>query len=118
MTRRLLTAWLPALVVAACFLTAYHVRRPTSGLDVTAVVCCPTTPVEARVVIRRPGRRAVEAGTRTDADGRARLFLSPGRYEVRGRGPRLRARPLVVRVRDDAFESITVRFRRVARRAG
>ena len=112
MRARLLTAVLPGLVIAACFIVSFMVRRPTSGVDVQALACCPERPVDARVSIVRPGRRAVEAGTRTGRDGRARLVLQPGRYVVRGgAGGRLRARRVPLRVRDDTFETITVRFR-------
>ncbi len=118
MTRRLLTAVLPGLVIAGCFIVAYMVRRPTSGVDVRAVVCCPARDVDARVAVSRPGRRAVEAGVRTGEDGRARLLLQPGRYVLRSSaGRRLRARRVVVRVRDDTFETVTVRFRRRVPRA-
>jgi hypothetical protein len=110
--RRLLTTILPGLVIAGCFIVSYMVRRPTSGVDVRAVACCPDRPLDAALSVRRPGRLAVEAGTRTGADGKARLVLQPGRYVVRGRaGSRLRARRVTVLVRDDTFESITVRFR-------
>ncbi len=112
MRRRLLTAVLPGLVIAGCFIVAFMVRRPTSGIDVRTVVCCPERAVDAQVSITRPGRRAVEAGTRTGGDGRARLLLQPGRYVVRGAaGRRLRARRLQVQVRDDTFGTVTVRFR-------
>ena len=121
MRQRLLTAILPGLVIAGCFLVAYTVRRPTSGIDVTTVACCPERGIDAAVAIRRPGRRAIEAGTRTGSDGEARLLLQPGRYVLRGRvasvRPPLRARSVEVVVRDDTFESITVRFRPRARRA-
>lgn len=119
MRQRLLTGILPGLVIAGCFLIAYTVRRPTSGVDVRAVACCPEREIDASIAIRRPGRRAIEAGTRTGEDGAARLLLQPGRYVLRGRTrsrrPALRARSLQVRVRDDTFEEVTVRFR--ARRA-
>ena len=112
MRGRLLTAVVPGLVVAACFVIAFMVRRPTSGVDVRTVACCPERPVDAVVSVLRPGRRAVEAGTRTGADGTARLLLQPGRYVLRGvpRG-RGRTRRITVLVRDDTFETVTVRFR-------
>ena len=112
MRRRLLTAVLPGLVVAACFLIAFTVRRPTSGVEVTTVRCCPERPVDAHVTVGRPGRRAIEAGTHTGGDGRARLLLEPGRYELRARAPGLRMRPRVVRVADDAFGDVKLRLRR------
>jgi hypothetical protein len=110
--RRLATSVLPGLVIAACFIVAFMVRRPTSGIDLRTVACCPERAVDAAVSISRPGRRSVEAGTRTGDDGRARLLLQPGRYVLRGvpRGP-LRARKVRIRVRDDTFTTITVRFR-------
>ena len=106
-----MTAVLPGLVIAGCFIVAFTVRRPTSGVDVRTVACCPERPVDAVVSVLRPGRRAVEAGTRTGRDGRARLLLPPGRYVVRGvPGGALRGRRVALRVRDDTFETITVRF--------
>ena len=112
MRTRLLTAVLPGLVIASCFLVAFMVRRPTSGVDVRTVACCPEQPVDALVSVLRPGRRAVEAGTRTGGDGRARLLLVPGRYVIRGvPDGALRPRRVELLVRDDTFEAVTVRSR-------
>jgi hypothetical protein len=111
-TSRLLRSVLPGLVIAGCFVVAYMVRRPTSGLDVRTVACCPERAVDAAVSIRRPGRRAVEAGARTGEDGSERLLLQPGRYVLRATArPRFRTRTIRVRVRDDTFTSITVQLR-------
>jgi hypothetical protein len=74
---------------------------------------CPDRPFQARIVVARDNASTV-ASVQTDADGRFRIPLPPGRYVVRPASPsnaRLpRADPLPVVVEPGRYTTITVRF--------
>jgi hypothetical protein len=98
-----------------------------SGIEGAAVVdggCpvardspCPDRPYRTQLVVTRPapaagGAAAVVARTQTDANGRFRVPLPPGRYVVTPVvGARLpRADPVTVDVQPGRYTAVTVRF--------
>jgi hypothetical protein len=75
---------------------------------------CPQKPLRARIkVIRMPSQDLVTALDTTE-DGRFRVALAPGTYELRGEnvngGPIPRAMPLPVNVAVGVFTEVTVQF--------
>jgi len=108
--RALWTTVLPALVVAGALVVAYGVRRPDSGVRVSAERA-------AAVRITKPGRRETLAGGWIRAGDALQLRLQPGRYVVRPRRPR-RGAALAARavyVPDGRFVAVRLRLRRPAR---
>ena len=108
--RKLLTA-IPIAIVLATLAIAYVSYEPDSGVDVEvgARDCarCPLYPLEADVDVREPGGER-RTGGRSDADGRVRLRVEPGRYIVRAAG-----RSVAASVREEEFVRVSVRVRRV-----
>ncbi len=108
--RALWTTILPGLVVAGALVVAYGVRRPDSGVRVTAAR-------ESVVRITKPGRRETLAGGRILAGETLQLRLQPGRYVIRPRRPPRAAgySARAVYVPDGRFVAVRLRDRRPAR---
>jgi hypothetical protein len=81
---------------------------------VTGTTPCPTEPLRARVVAVREGSTDTAGSTESDADGRFRLALPPGRYVVRPENltgaPVPTAMPMTVDVPDGGYVEITIAF--------
>ena len=75
---------------------------------------CPEVPLQARVTVLRADSAGRVAVVETDTDGRFRVPLPPGRYELRGENlaaaPVPTAMPVSVTVVDGEFARVTVRF--------
>jgi hypothetical protein len=75
---------------------------------------CPEVPLRARIVVRRVGTGDRVTAVESGVDGRFRVLLAPGRYELRGEnlaGAAVpTAMPVPVTVRAGEFVSVTVRF--------
>lgn len=75
---------------------------------------CPEVPLQARVVALRANSTERVATVETGADGRFRIPLPPGGYELHGENltdaPVPTAMPVPVTVVDGEFAQVTVRF--------
>jgi hypothetical protein len=75
---------------------------------------CPEVPLRARVVAVRTGSGAPVGAVESGADGRFRLELEPGRYELSGQNltgaPVPTAMPVQVTVDPGAFVRVVVHF--------
>jgi hypothetical protein len=75
---------------------------------------CPEVPLRARIVVRRVGTGERVTAAESGADGRFRIVLAAGRYELLGENlagaPVPTAMPVPVTVGAGEFVSVTVRF--------
>ena len=75
---------------------------------------CPEVPLRARVVVLRVNSTENVAMVETGTDGRFRILLPPGGYELRGENltgaPVPAAMPVVATVVANEFTQVTVRF--------
>jgi len=75
---------------------------------------CPDKPLSARLTVTKPGATTTLATATSDADGRFRIPLEPGRYTLRPANltgsPVPAAAPVDVDVQPQRFTTITVSF--------
>lgn len=90
--------------------TVVDIGCPTT-MDASA---CPTRPLAARIEITPVDAGAAPRTVRSGADGRFRVELEPGAYELRPtsqlHAPLPRADPVSVQVCDGEFSTVTIRF--------
>jgi len=98
---------------------------PSSGIAGVTVVdegcpvleaesSCGVLPLEARVFVRRSGSHQLVATVTSDEQGRFRVLVPPGRYELQGENlsgaPVPTAMPVEVIVPEGDYATTTVRF--------
>jgi hypothetical protein len=85
-----------------------------AGCPVVRATPCPTEPLRARVVALREGSTAEAGSAESDARGRFRLALAPGRYLLRPENltgaPVPTALPITIVVPRDGFVDVTISF--------
>jgi hypothetical protein len=102
-----------ALAITAMLVASYLVYTPDSGVDVRTLAG--RRPIAVSVSLNKPGRAERVASGRTDAEGRLRFGVEPGRYllraqrRARGRSPT--RRNIAVVVRDDRHSRVVIRYR-------